>query len=270
MCTQYPGEPTAARPRLRLVLLVSLALLAGCSTRVKVINTDPEFARRLAAADIVALGGVTVAPMIGAELAPADAFAAAEALFRAFLSGRPDLAAWPAPTVGEKLGDDVLSVLLAEYGRLGRLRVDQLLPLAEPLHGCRFLALARLTDDAIRSQVLDQDGFDPNRPTAEHPRPLTQSVTTERAVTVTLEIFDLASGRSVWQGEARARERERYRYQDRLQREPSAYLQERLAAADSPRYLPRQGEFLQMPDLIDLLEQALSGLVQRLPEPERR
>ena len=254
-----------------LMLLAACLVWCGCSTRVKVMDAAPDFAADLAASRLVALGGVTVAPTVGGALAPADELDAAEAFYRAFLGSRPDLIPWPVELVGEQVGAASLQALVGEYGRLGRLRPDQVQPLLAELDGCRFLALARLTEDAIESRSLSRDGFDPVRgdPEAEQTSPWSMTVSTERTVKVTLEIFDLRSGRSVWRAQASARDLERYQYEDRLRRDPNRYLQERLAAGDGPAYLDRRGEYLKLPDLIDLIEQALAGLVLRLPAGPR-
>lgn len=257
--TDRPAIATAA------ACLVACLVLAGCATRVRVADEDPDLATALSARPMIALGGVTVAPVVGATLAPADDQDAAGAMHRAFLTGRPDLVPWSTTVVAEQLGAERWQDLRAEYGRLGRLRSDQLQSLLDWLEDCRFLAVARLLDDTIRSRTLDPVG-----PVADddHRSPWLMSVSTERSVTVSLEIFDLTRGRSVWKAEARARDAVRYQYEDRLRRDPDRYLQERLAASDGPDYLDRRGEFLRLPDLVDLIEQALAGLIVRLPRTQ--
>jgi hypothetical protein len=262
------GIMTAVYLGLGLGFYLGLGLgLGGCATRVQVAAQDPELAGLLAERPLIALGGVTVAPMVGGILAPADERDAADAMHRAFLTGRPDLVPWPPAVVADQLGEERWRDLRGEYGHLGRLRPDQLVPLLDWLVDCRFLAIARLTDDAIRSRTLDPAG---PADEDEHRSPWWMSVNTERSVTVTLELFDLTLGRSVWQAEARARDAMRYEYEDRLRRDPNRYLQERLAAADGPDVLDRRGEFLRLPDLVDLIEQALGGLVVRLPQTAGR
>lgn len=252
--------------------VAAVVLGAGCATRVKVQQADPALARLLAEQPLVALGGVAVAPTLGATFAPQDAQDAEDALLRAFLAGRPELVAWPAGVVADRVGHDVLQALADEYGRVGRLRPDQMVGLQGSLAGGRLLALARLTNDQLRSRTVGQDGFDPARTSSadDHRSPWAMSVTTERTATVTLELFDLATGRSVWCGEATARDQERYQYEDPLQRDPDRYLQESLAATGEPAHLDRRGTYLKLPDLVALIEQALLGLVQRLPDTSGR
>lgn len=250
------------------VILTAALALGGCATRVKVAASDPALAAGLAAVPVIAVGGVAVAPQVGGVLADDDAEAAAAAFHRAFLDARPDLEVWPLPRVQALAGRESLTDLMAEYGRLGRLRPDQLRPLAEPLGACRLLAVARLTADEVRS--LSPQG---QRPAAaagsgaadDQGGLALTTVSTERRVTVTLEIFDLLRGSSLWQAEASARKRDRYSYEDRLRRDPGGYIQQRLAAATEPATLERRGEYLQLPDLVDLLEQALAAMMRRLP-----
>lgn len=244
----------------------------GCATKVKVVAADPALAGQLGATPIVAVGPVTVAPAVGAMLAPADAADAATALQRALLAARPDLEVWPLAAVEERCAAGELERLAGEYGRLGRLRADQLAPLAEALAGCRLLALARVIEDDVRSITQRLDTPEPAARPIESGEPggfANLSVSTERRVTVALEIFDLVAGRSLWRAEAQARERERYRYEDRLRRDPTGYVQQRLAASDSPVLLDRRGEYLQLPDLIALMQQALTAMAERLPAAGR-
>lgn len=247
-----------------MIVAALLLLLGGCATRVEVLDRDPDAGRLLGASPLVAVGGVTVAPAVGGVLALDDAEDAATALYRAFLSARPELAVWPRPRLRQPPGGAVLEVLLEEYGRLGRLRPDQVRPLGDLLAGCRFLALGRLVDDDVQSRAA----------AAESPPPafesgtdgsLATTVSTERRTTVTLELFDLATGGSLWLGRAEARDRQRYRYEDRLQRDPVAYLQQRLESAEGPVLLQRRGEYLELPDLVALMEQAFTAVLERLP-----
>jgi len=250
-----------------MLLLIAIASV-GCANRVKLAETDAAFAARLASAGSLALGGVTVATALDAEFAPEDAPDADDALYRAFLTARPDLVVWPAPAVGRRAGADTLAAVVAEFASYGRLRPDQVTPLAGALAECRFLVIARLSEDAISSNAQRQDLADPEARAEglpEHRISLPPTVLTERAITVALAIFDLADGSTVWQGESRSRDRARYEYRDELGSEGTAYLQERLAAAGGPRRLSRRGDFLKAPDLIDLIEQALTALVKRLP-----
>jgi hypothetical protein len=253
------------------MILTLLALaLAGCATRVKMADKDldPRFTADFATTMGVALAGVTVAPPVGAILAPADAADAEEALYRAFLGGRPDLQTWSVPTVTDLAGQETIAALQDQYGRFGRLRADHLQPLATALEGNRYLAVARLLADEISSSSLKTDPQDPEariEGRAEHENVWETTVTTERAVTVSLEIFDLARGLSVWRAEARSRGRMRYEYE--APSTGAADLQERLASAAEVRYLEREGGALKVPDLVQLMETALGELVGRLPGP---
>ena len=259
---------TTVRTTLAATALLLGLLFVGCATKVELADTDPSFADGLAAAGIVGLGDVTVAPQVGGVLAPDDAVDAGEAFYRAFLGNRPDLVIWPRPTVVLHAGEAPLAELAAQYGRYGRLRADHLETLAAPLEDCRYLALARLTEDVTRSHSQRQDTMNPEARVdgvPEHDSAWSNTVTTERTIKITMEIFDLATRTSVWKAEAESSDRQRYAYEEVLERDGTTYLKDRLAADGDAAVIPRRGQSLDSPDLIDLMEQALGELVQRLP-----
>jgi len=256
------------RARQWTVILLVTVLGTGCASKVRRTETDQAFPHDFARVGRVALGGVVPATTLDAVFAPDDAQDADDALYRAFLAARPDLVIWSAPATSERAGADTLGTVATEYARYGRLRADQLAPLRVPLAENRFLVLARLTSDAISSHSVNQDQADPEARAEglpEHSSAWPSTVTTERTVEVSLDVFDLATGGHAWHGEVRTRDRERYEYRDELEQDGAAYLQERLAAADAPHLLARRGDYLKAPDLVDLIEQALTELVGRLP-----
>lgn len=251
-----------------LLVLTTLIALGGCATRVKVTGSDPQLARSLRESPLISIGGVTVAPTVNGILSPDDARDAAHAVQRAFLSTRPEIEIWPLDAVRPRLGAAALARLVHEYGLLGHLRPDDLTPLADNLNGCRLLAMVRLTADEVHSKTMHTEAPAPLPGSSAHAEtggPVTPTVSTERKVTVTLEIFDVATGRSVWRAQAHARDHERYRYEDRLRSDPVGYVQQRLATSQSPVHLDRRGAYLKLPDLVELIEQAVSAAAQRLP-----
>jgi hypothetical protein len=245
--------------------------LLGCSTRVKVLQNDPALAEQLAAEPVIAIAGVTVCPTVGGILAPDDALAAAVAMQRAFSDIRPDLVTWLPTAFQIDRYQDHLAKLMHEYGKLGRLRPDQVAAPAASPGDHDMLVLARLVQDDIRSLSSQPQAPPPAAGSAasdETDLSWTTTVSTERRITITMEIFDARTGDSLWKAKSEARARETYHYEDRLHTDPEGYLKERLAAAPSPIYLQRRGEYLKLPDLVDLIGQAVSVMVQRLPAAE--
>ncbi|MEZ4386240.1 MAG: hypothetical protein R3D98_01430 [Candidatus Krumholzibacteriia bacterium] len=250
------------------LLAAALISCGGCATRVNLAATAPSFADDLAAHPQFALGGVVVGATVGGRLAPADADDADQALYRAFLGERPDLVVWPTPAVDGRLAPGQLDSLRHEYAALGRLRPDQVQPLAAGLEGMRFLVLVRITADQIRSIMPAEPTRHDQRPGAEgvpeNSEAWGQPVRTERQVALTLQVFDLADGAMVWEAAAESRDRRHYAYADPLS-DQDTYVRDRLAGADDPPTVSREGVYLQTPDLVALLEQALAEAVQRLP-----
>jgi hypothetical protein len=258
-----------------IIALTGLSLL-GCSTKVHETTDAPGFAAALATTPVIGVAGVTVAPDVGGVLAPDDQDAADEALYGALLAGQPDpdagrttIDVWHPGTVTDLASVGALADLADAYARLGRLRSDDVQAMAASLSGCRFLAFGRLIDDEIGSNTHHQELSDPEARAegqGEHRSAFDRLVTVERTATVTLELFDLESGASVWRGEARSRDRQQYEYADDTDRTSAAELQRRLAAPDEPVYLSRTGEALRTPDLIELMRRAFTELVERLSE----
>ncbi len=273
--------PRVPAPRHRLraavpaaVLVLLTLLVAGCSTRVRTTGeASPGLADDLAGGVRVALGGVVVAPQLGATLAPADRQDAEAALYRAVLTARPDLQVWPVPAVVGATDPDALAALRASYAERGVPAPTLVAAVAADLGQPGYLALARLLDDQVRSHAQRQDAQNPEARAEglpEHDSAWATTVSVEREITIELTLVDLGTGQIAWQGSADARDRQRYAYEDPLGGDPVAWVKDRLAAAAAaePRHLSRRGDSLQRPDLVALVEQGLTGLVERLPAPE--
>jgi len=258
----------------RFFLCVALPLLlTGCATKVQLTDTDPDFAAELAGQPAVALAGVVVAATTSGELSADDAVVADETMYSAFLSQRPDLTVWPRPAVDGRLEPGALDSLRAEYAQLGRLRPDQVRSLAPFLADSRFLALARITGDQVRTVTTTDQDRGGLRPGAEgvperDEDGWSRPVRTERRLELTVQIFDLRDGRMVWDAEASSRERQQYAYEDALG-EDATYVRDRLAEDSDEPNLSRDGVYLQTPDLMVLLERALTKVVQKLPAAGR-
>jgi hypothetical protein len=252
--------------RSTLAVLALIVMAAGCATKVETAATDPDFAAGLAAHPRVALGGVVAADLLQRQLAPADREDADLAMYRAFLGSRPDLTVWPPEAVDGRLAPGQIDSLRAEYAIHGRLRPERVVALSDPLDGARYLMLARITADQIRS-IVPTPETNPSHVAGDQERSgehWDSGVSTERRVTIELHVYDLESGTLAWQADAQSRARQLYAYEDQLATD-GTYVRDRLADADQAPTLSRDGEFLQTPDLIDLLEEALSETVQRLP-----
>lgn len=247
---------------------IGVSLLAGCATKVELVATDPGFSARLAGAPLVALGGVSIAPMVAAKLTDADASDADEALYRAFLKQGRGLQIWPRGVVDGRLEPGALAALVDEYGRLGRLRPDQVVPLGPSFDDCRFFALARLTYDRTRTLAPERDTGDSDSHADGVPERgdnWNRSVLTQREIGVTLEVFDVETGASVWRADATSREQQRYEYENPLANGGTDYVRDRLQDSSKEDTLAREGTYLRSPDVVVLMEQAFGELARRLP-----
>jgi hypothetical protein len=251
-----------------LAIAAVVLALAGCATSVSLTEVDPTFGRQLAASPSLALGGVVVGAALEARLAPEDTEAADDALYRAFLTQRPDLTVWPRPSIEGRLEPGQLDSLRHDHATVGRLRPEQLQALAAGLGEVRFLALARLDADQVRTVTPAGGVRGRDVPGAEGVPEDSENwgapVSTERRVALTLQVFDVVDGAMVWEAAAEARARQRYAYRDAMS-EDATYVRDRLQEDAGEPALSREGMYLQTPDLVELLEQALASAVARLP-----
>jgi len=257
------------RSGVRSLALAAIALVvAGCATRVTLSEVDPTFARELSASPHLALGGMVAGASLEARLAPDDAEAADDALYRAFITQRPDLKVWPRPAIDGRLEPGQLDSLRHDYATVGRLRPEQLQAAAPGLGDVRFLALVRLDADQVRTVAPVEGVRGRDVPGAEgvpeDGERWGTPVSTERRVALTLQVFDLVDGTMVWEAAAESRARQRYAYRDALS-EDATYVRDRLRDDAGPSELSREGVYLQTPDLIELLDSALASAVSRLP-----
>jgi len=243
----------------------TMLLAAGCSTKVKLADQDPAFADAMMSAQEIALGGVTAAPTVGV-FDPVDLADAEDALFGAFMSLRGNLEIWPQGRTADQLGSETLADLAGQYTATGRLNFQELQKLEPVLAPCRYLAFSRLTDDEIASDtqtsgLMDQEARAAGVP--EHGDTGSSLVSTTRRIRVTLEIYDLTTGFSVWNAEASTKGRESYEYEA-----PAASadaIQKNLADTSDDLVIQRHGGALRGADLIKLMATAFGELVQRLP-----
>ncbi|MBE0566921.1 MAG: hypothetical protein IH621_13255, partial [Krumholzibacteria bacterium] len=155
----------------------------------------------------------------------------------------------------------LLAAVLGAFARGGVLRPAQLAPLAGALGEVRFLALARVEKDEITlhegveaavEKQRARDGRD------VHAGSLDPALKTRRKLTVTLDVYDLAAGRSVWTATAERHRDELYNFtaQDGQARPPVVPEGEPVITAD--------GRPLPTADFTRVLGDACQALAQRL------
>lgn len=201
-------------PFRRPLLLAGLLLtVAACAGKVETTHESPDFARADLAAGRLAVGGVVLSSRLLADptqdvpdgVPPGDLLAQADAwsplLYGQLLAAGSDVPTWPWSALRDVCPDSVLGDALATIARGGVLKPAQLAPVARSLSAVRYLALARIEANetslhqgsvAAAENQRVKDGRDP------HASTLDQNLVTRREVTVTLDVYDLAEGRSIW------------------------------------------------------------------------
>ncbi len=151
--------------------------------------------------------------------------------------------------------------MLASFARGGAPRPEDLAPLAADLQQVRYLALARIEGDetelrgdpeaSLRHQRV-RDGRDPHASTAD------RSLTTRRTVTVTLDVYDLATRPLRVDRERRAQPRRAYNFAA-----AGAQVPRRVVPAGEP-VITAQGKPLPAADFLKVLGDACAAAAQRL------
>lgn len=259
---------TMARAALALLLLTG----AGCAGKVETVHTAADFDPTALEEGIVALGGFVVATRVTAapdqempvgmepddHLAQSDAWT--PALYGAFLGGAPQVRVWPWPQLSGRVDPALLAHAHAAVARGGVLHEDLLRGVARQLPEVRYLAMARLdrnevdlhhsTEQAARTS-WERDEMEGGAQARD------RSVTTRRRVAVTLDLYDLYAGRSVWTTTVTREAKELYNYQEAEETAATGEL------ADNPavrvKGTPKQG-----PPLEGLIEKACGMLVENL------
>lgn len=199
--------------RTATLVMIPLLLLAGCAGKVRTVHQGEGFDPARLEGAAIGVGGVVLAARAVADPAVAvpdglpagDVLAQAEAwstsLYGGLLTARPGVAAWPHGAVAAACPDSVLAFALLDIARGGVLKPARLEPLGAALPEIGYLAFARVEDDdltlhegaeAVMRDQRTRDGRDP------HGAQLDRSLKVRRAVTVTMDLYDLAAGRSVW------------------------------------------------------------------------
>jgi hypothetical protein len=273
---RQPTEDDLVKRTLVLVLL-PLLLLAGCAGRVRTVHESEGFSHEQLAAGRLAVGGVVLAARAAADpsaavpdgLPAGDVLAQAEAwstsLFGGLLAADPALPSWPYGAVAGACPDSVLAFVLMDFARGGVVKPERLVPVAAALPEIGYLALARVEEDdltlhegaeAVMRDQRTRDGRDP------HDAQLDRSLKVRRAVTVTMDVYDLATGRSVWTATVTRHRDELYNFAD----QPDA---------DRPPVVPEGrpvitagGQPLPAAAFTRVLDDACGALARRLLDPE--
>ncbi|MFO7608083.1 MAG: hypothetical protein R6X35_02620 [Candidatus Krumholzibacteriia bacterium] len=265
------------RPAVLAAPFVLLAVgLAACAGRVETVHTSPGFARADLATGRLGVGGVVLASRltldpalaaptgvpVGDVLAQADALAGS--LYGPLLAAGPGVPVWPWPAVREAGGDSLLAGILDAFARGGVLRPAQLAPLAAALGEVRYLALARVEKDEITLDQSAEAAIEKQRARDGrdvHAGSLDTALKTRRKLTVTLDVYDLAAGRSVWTATAERHRDQFYDFTGSAAGEPPSVVPtgEPVITAD--------GRPLPTADFTDVLDDACKVLARRLLVP---
>jgi len=178
---------------MRTLTMAAALVVAACTTPIRGLDHDPSFNPISIDASGLAVGGVISARR---PLEPGQRASYSDLLRTALRAERPSLTILTADAVANALGENGYDEMLREYRELGAPSAASLHTLSQRLGHSRYLVLARIdrnetsrwtTDEAIDNSKGKRIG------TKTHYRH-------GRTVNVSMRIFDLDNGATVWSG----------------------------------------------------------------------
>ncbi|MFT7700139.1 MAG: hypothetical protein ACI8S7_001979 [Candidatus Krumholzibacteriia bacterium] len=201
-----------------MVVLFLLAI-SGCSGKVSRLHYAEDF-DPLANDDAkYAIGGFVLSTLAEldrqAEIGTDEQIASlrfqtdtwAPAIYGPFLAGRRGIDVWSWSALRENIPADTITQVQLDFSRGEVVQPSLLKLVAADLPDITYLVLARIDENEVsisRSlpDVNNRIGLDNNdaRPPADS---LGNTAKSRRTVKMTLEVYDLRSGRSVWRGDVK-------------------------------------------------------------------
>ena len=188
-------------------------------------------------------------------------------LYGPLSAGRSDLIVWPWPAVRDNLPADGITALQEAYARGSVLPAGLVTALAADLPEVTYLVLARIDRNEIEigENMPTATGVQPNsdgREPYDATSQMTRTIKTRRTVAVTLDVFELSSGRSVWTGTAERNQTDLYSSNEKSGGDDLVVTP--ATEAGAPPEIRVKGASLDMPDLDGVLAEACAALVGNL------
>jgi len=249
--------------------LLLMALLGGCAAHVSGLQQDASFTYAAVLQGRMAVVGVTE---LEAPLSAEDTSYYADHLLRDLRDERKHFPLVPAGRVREALGEDDYLPMLDRYRSHGVLAIADLRLLRARLSGVRYAAVARIEGNQVSRDHQESESevtrYDKERkkeiPTGKVEAEVSFNV--QRRISASLTVYDLTSGRAVWNGavtQSRSRSNRQSQIYDRRDRD-----EQRLAAALVRRLLGERGlhNYPSPPATIDVLDAVFHGFGQNMPK----
>ena len=183
----------------------------------------------------------------------------AEALYRKIVDCRGEFEVVSAGTVRHRLGAEAYADMLEEYRLAAELSAERLVALRDIESIARYLVLARIEGNEVAHNTSSVDGHGGDDGYRIH------SISTSRVATVSMRIYDLSTGMSIWSGatnEGRNNSKEVDRTRIREDEEEDFWVRivDEVFEDDDPEYPPTPG-------FDSTLFKCFYRLAQSLPEP---
>ena len=189
-------------------------------------------------------------------------------LYGPLLAGREGLGVWAWSALRDNIPADAITAVQTAYARGGVLPPEMFAPVAKDLPEVTYLVLARINRNDIRigantpPSVLGNQVANESRDPHAETDLMTRSVKTLRTIGLTMDVYDLRNGRSVWSGTVERQKAELYSADDQ-DGEAELVVTPASEEGASPD-IAVKGASLPMPELNDVLAEACGALVAEL------
>ena len=183
------------------------------------------------------------------------------------LAGREGLDVWAWSALRDNIPADAIAAVQTAYARGSVLPPEMFMPVARDLPEVTYLVLARIESNDIEigantptalGNQLANESRDPHAETDM----MARSIKTRRTVGVSMDVYDLRTGRSVWRGSVTREKTELYSASDQ---DIGAELVVTPATEEGAApEIEVKGASLAMPELSDVLDEACAALVAEL------
>ena len=185
------------------IFVLSGLVLSGCATIPEVINLkkDESFTHDEIVAGMMGAGGVI---SVVSDLDESESSKYATILRDSFLSIKEDFVILPVEEIVQRLGNDLYQTILNDYKESGELNSEFLKELEFCQNAFRFLMLVRIIENEVTEKTEKCPRPEIPLQTDLKGNPIVKKfavrLITTRHIRVSLDIYDLKKGISVWSG----------------------------------------------------------------------
>lgn len=240
-----------------------LLSLAGCATTIRDLRHDPSFTL-----DSIKTSGLYVGGVVSAvtDLNPGEVTTFSSILRSGFLDERKDIYVHDPASVTSAIGIERRSALLTEYKNAGMVSVRWLGEIGSKIPGARYVVFARIEEDALTKERHKENLYHEKDKDKKKVIGLKIKSEATRRMGVSLAIYDITAGASVWGGSVEKSRSDNRQYETRLDDQVALLLDTiNRALNEEDKLYP----YPPNPAQRDILTAIFRGFAENLPKPAK-